>query len=275
MIDLAALVLTCAPLVAPDTARALIQVESGGNPFAIGVVGGALVRQPANLPEALATVAALEAAGWNYSVGLGQINKRNFERYGLTPSTAFDPCANLTAMQGILGDCFSRASRRAPKQTALARRLQLLLLRQLPDRSPTRLRGQGPRSVVVKASPVRPRHRIRQPRSLAMNLTRHQPSVRPIPSITAARAVMALLVFGAALAASNPAMAQALEPVVRGATIARDTVVAITLLLMTVGVGMAGYKIMFAGASFRDVSNLLFGGAIAGAAAAIAAVFMG
>ena len=76
-----------------------------------------------------------------------------------------------------------------------------------------------------------------------MNFTRHQPSVRPILSFTAARAGIALLVFGAALAASNPAMAQALEPVVRGATIARDTVVAITLLLMTVGVGMAGYKI--------------------------------
>ena len=30
---------------------------------------------------------------------------------------AFD--ANLTAMQGILGECFSRASRRAPKQAAL------------------------------------------------------------------------------------------------------------------------------------------------------------
>jgi type IV secretion system protein VirB1 len=116
MIDLAALVLTCAPLVAQDTARALIQVESGGNPFAIGVVGGALMRQPVNLPEALATVAALEAAGWNYSVGLSQINKRNFERYGLNPSTAFEPCANLTAMQGILGDCFSRASRRADRQ---------------------------------------------------------------------------------------------------------------------------------------------------------------
>ena len=123
MIDLAALVLTCAPLVAQDTARALIQVESGGNPFAIGVVGGALVRQPATLPEALATVAALEAAGWNYSVGLVQINKRNFDRYGLSSATAFDPCANLTAMQGILGDCFSRASRRADHhptpQTAL------------------------------------------------------------------------------------------------------------------------------------------------------------
>lgn len=85
---------------------------------------------------------------------------------------------------------------------------------------------------------------------------------------------VALMVFAAALAGADPAMAQALEPVVRGATIARDTVVAITLLLMTVGVGMAGYKIMFAGASFRDVSNLLFGGAISGAAAGIAAVFM-
>lgn len=115
MIDLAALVLSCAPLVAQDTAHALIQVESGGNPFAIGVVGGALARQPTNLPEALATVAALEAAGWNYSVGLGQINKRNFESYGLSPVTAFEPCGNLTAMQAILGECFSRASRRADR----------------------------------------------------------------------------------------------------------------------------------------------------------------
>ncbi len=78
----------------------------------------------------------------------------------------------------------------------------------------------------------------------------------------------------AGLAATSPALAQALAPVVRGATVARDTIVAITLLLMTVGVGIAGYKIMFAGASFRDVSNLLFGGALAGAAAAIAAVFI-
>ena len=113
MIDLAALVLTCAPLVAQDTAHALIQVESSGNPFAIGVVGGALVRQPANISEAVATIAALEAAGWNYSAGLGQINKRNFQRLGLNPTTAFDACANLRAMQGILGDCFTRASRRA------------------------------------------------------------------------------------------------------------------------------------------------------------------
>ena len=119
MIDLAALVLSCAPLVAQDTAHALIQVESSGNPYAIGVVGGALARQPANLAEAVATTAALDAAGWNYSVGLGQINKRNFQRFGLTSATAFEPCSNLAAMQGILRECFARASQRQPTQAAL------------------------------------------------------------------------------------------------------------------------------------------------------------
>ena len=111
-----------------------------------------------------------------------------------------------------------------------------------------------------------------------MTRNSYKTSIRNIATRSGHRTAIAPIVFGAAvlaaLFATSPAMAQALEPVVRGATIARDTVVAITLLLMTVGVGMAGYKIMFAGASFRDVSNLLFGGAIAGAAAAIAAVFI-
>jgi hypothetical protein len=152
VIDLAALVLTCAPLVAQDTARALIQVESGGNPFAIGVVGGALVRQPANLPEAVATVAALEAAGWNYSVGLGQINKRNFQRYGLTPGDRIRALRESHRHAGHLGRVLLSCQPARIEAVGFARRLQLLLLRQLPDRSPTRLRGQGPRSVVGGAS---------------------------------------------------------------------------------------------------------------------------
>lgn len=117
--DLAALVLACAPLVAPDTAHALIQVESGGNPFAIGVVGGELVRQPQNRAEAVATARALEEGGRNYSVGLAQINKKNFASYGLTIESAFEVCPNLTAMQGILSECFERANKTKPEQEAL------------------------------------------------------------------------------------------------------------------------------------------------------------
>jgi type IV secretion system protein VirB1 len=107
------LALACAPQVHPDTARALVSVESAFNPWAIGVVGGALVRQPQNRAEAIATAKALQTAGWNFSVGLGQINVSNFERLGLTVESALEPCANLTAMQAVLGECFERASRKA------------------------------------------------------------------------------------------------------------------------------------------------------------------
>ncbi len=105
-----ALALRCAPQVDAGTAQALVAVESGFNPHAIGVVGGALIRQPRTQAEAIATAKALQAAGWNFSVGLAQINVRNLEPLGLTVESAFDPCASLTAMQTVLADCYDRAS---------------------------------------------------------------------------------------------------------------------------------------------------------------------
>lgn len=117
------LALSCAPLVHPDTASALVSVESGFNPHAIGVVGGALQRQPRNNAEAKATARELQAAGWNFSVGLSQINYRNFDRLGLTLDSAFDPCRNLQAMQAVLLECFGRARNGRPDQTALRRAL--------------------------------------------------------------------------------------------------------------------------------------------------------
>jgi type IV secretion system protein VirB1 len=114
-----ALALACAPQVHPDTARAIARVESSFNPYAIGVVGGALDRQPRTRAEALATIDALHAAGWNYSVGIGQINVSNFARLGLTPRDALDPCISLTAMQSVLGECYARAVSSNAGQTAL------------------------------------------------------------------------------------------------------------------------------------------------------------
>ena len=122
-----ALALACAPQVHADTARALVSVESGFNPWAIGVVGGALARQPQHRAEALATARALQATGWNFSVGLGQINLGNFERLGLTLESAFEPCTNLAAMQAVLAECFDRAcapaSKPPVKQAALRQAL--------------------------------------------------------------------------------------------------------------------------------------------------------
>jgi type IV secretion system protein VirB1 len=107
------LVLNCAPQVHVDTARALVATESSFNPWAIGVVGGELERQPRSRAQALATAKALQAGGWNFSVGLGQINVGNFSRLGLSLETAFDTCTNLAAMQVVLDDCFSTASKPA------------------------------------------------------------------------------------------------------------------------------------------------------------------
>jgi type IV secretion system protein VirB1 len=101
-----------------STAHALVTVESAFNPWAIGVVGGALQRQPRHRAEAVATAEALQAAGRNFSVGLGQINVGNFSRLGLSLSTAFEPCNNLAAMQTVLTECFDRAQRMSARASA-------------------------------------------------------------------------------------------------------------------------------------------------------------
>jgi type IV secretion system protein VirB1 len=122
------LLAVCAPLVDTTTATALIAVESSSNPHAIGVVGGRLLRQPAHRAQALATARALAAQGWNFSVGLGQINVRNFGRLGLDLESAFDPCTNLRAMQAVLVECFGRtASSSMPDGAATQRRLRQAL----------------------------------------------------------------------------------------------------------------------------------------------------
>ena len=106
---LIALVLRCAPDVHPQTVQAIVAVESSFNPHAIGVVGGVLQRQPRSRAEALATAQALQARGWNFSVGLSQINRSNLSRLGLTLSSAFQPCTNLAALQAVLRECYGRA----------------------------------------------------------------------------------------------------------------------------------------------------------------------
>ena len=118
-----ALAMACAPLVHASTTQALVAVESSFNPHAIGVVGGVLERQPRNRAEALATVTQLQVNGWNFSVGLAQINVHNFDRLGLTAATAFDPCENLRAMQAVLTECFDRSAPEGSGQTALRQAL--------------------------------------------------------------------------------------------------------------------------------------------------------
>ena len=96
--------------VPPDVMHHVVRVESSRNQFAIGVVGGHLVRQPKNLPEALSTVRMLESRGYNFSIGLAQVNRYNLDKYGLDSyEKAFQVCPNLQAGSRILADCYSRS----------------------------------------------------------------------------------------------------------------------------------------------------------------------
>lgn len=101
--------MSCPSLAVPAEVMAhVVDVESGANPYAIGVVGGQLERQPKNLAEALATVHMLDAKGYNYSLGVAQVNRANLGKYGLDSyEKAFEPCPNLAAGAQILAACYT------------------------------------------------------------------------------------------------------------------------------------------------------------------------
>lgn len=103
--------MNCPDLAVPlDVMHHVVRIESSRNQFAIGVVGGHLVRQPQNLPEALSTVRMLEGRGYNFSIGLAQVNRYNLGKYGLDSyEKAFQACPNLQAGSRILADCYSRS----------------------------------------------------------------------------------------------------------------------------------------------------------------------
>ena len=101
----------CTGLAVPPTVMEhVVKVESSFNPYAIGVVGGRLARQPRNLAEALSTARMLEDRGYNFSLGLAQVNRYNLAKQGLDSyEKAFDVCPNLQAGSRILAECYSRS----------------------------------------------------------------------------------------------------------------------------------------------------------------------
>lgn len=118
MIDFPAIALQCGPDVFTETLQRIVSVESSFNPFAIGVVGGRLERQPKNKDEAVATANYLANSGWNFSMGLAQINRYNLSKYGLDYISVFEPCSNLRAASAIYNECFVRANKFSDAATA-------------------------------------------------------------------------------------------------------------------------------------------------------------
>jgi type IV secretion system protein VirB1 len=117
---LSALIARCAPRVGPATMSAIIQVESGGDPLAIGDNTTSESYHPRDRATAEALADEFVAAGHSLDLGIAQINQANLGRLGLNLRTVFDPCANLGAASTILAQNYALAKRRfGPGQVAL------------------------------------------------------------------------------------------------------------------------------------------------------------
>ena len=105
----------CAPSVAPSTLAAIIQVESGGNPWALGVNAHhhQIIRTRAHsLPEAAQLAHYYMHLGYSVDLGLMQINSKNLKGLNLSVEKVLDPCHNLQAGSRILARGYMGAAKR-------------------------------------------------------------------------------------------------------------------------------------------------------------------
>ena len=120
VLALAALIRHCAPAVAPSTMAAIVRVESGGNPLAIGDNTTKRSYYPRDRATAERLARRLLDAGHLLDLGIAQIDSMNFAGFGVTAHTIFDPCTNLSVGARILsGDYAFATSRYGGGQAAL------------------------------------------------------------------------------------------------------------------------------------------------------------
>lgn len=118
MIDITALLQQCIPEVAPSTMQRIISIESSYHPNVIGykiTKNGkvfTLTKQPQSREEAVSMASWFFNNGYRFDAGIAQVNSQNFERYGLTPETVFDPCTNVQVGGKILTEFYQSAAKK-------------------------------------------------------------------------------------------------------------------------------------------------------------------
>jgi type IV secretion system protein VirB1 len=118
--DVARLQSTCLPTAPLSTLRAVVLVESGGNPNAMQIdfpkallkrwrlAEGTLrlKRQPTNQREALDWLAYFQSYDIFVDLGLMQVSTAEAKRRGISPESLLEPCTNLRVGWQILEDAY-------------------------------------------------------------------------------------------------------------------------------------------------------------------------
>ena len=118
--DVVKLQSSCLPSAQLSTLRAVVQVESGGNPNAMqidfpkallkrwGLAEGTLrlKRQPINQREALNWLAYFQSYDIFVDLGLMQVSTAEAKRRGISPESLLETCTNLRVGWQILEDAY-------------------------------------------------------------------------------------------------------------------------------------------------------------------------
>ncbi|MDD2462820.1 MAG: lytic transglycosylase domain-containing protein [Desulfobulbus sp.] len=113
----------CGPTVDPSTTQAIIQVESGGNPYAIGDNTLKKSFAPKSKEAAVQLAAYLLAQGHNLDLGLMQVNSCHLKTMKFTLVEIFDPCRNIAIGTTILSDFYRRHNTGEDKKLVLFKAL--------------------------------------------------------------------------------------------------------------------------------------------------------
>jgi type IV secretion system protein VirB1 len=113
----------CGPSVEPSTTKAIIQVESGGNPYAIGDNTLKKSFSPNTREEAVQLASCLLAQGHNLDMGLMQVNSIHLKTGAFPLADLFDPCRNIAIGTGILTDFYRRNDRGEARNVVLFKAL--------------------------------------------------------------------------------------------------------------------------------------------------------
>lgn len=113
MIDIA-LIMACAPNVAPVTIEAIMQVESDRNPLAVNIntKQGEPFRHSITIRterDAVRLVRLAMAAGHTVDMGPMQVNSTHLKRFGYTIDDMFVPCKNISAGASIIERAYINA----------------------------------------------------------------------------------------------------------------------------------------------------------------------
>lgn len=114
MLSIDALITQCAPDVGYSTMAAIIKVESGGYPWAIGdnTMRQAVKPAPRNYAEAVWLAKQLIARGHSIDMGLAQVNSRNLPKLGLSVEEVMEPCTNIRTGAYIVKGFYADAVRK-------------------------------------------------------------------------------------------------------------------------------------------------------------------